>query len=132
MLGLPVPSTTSSDPTMEGGVGLREANLFGLVTLLVPFCGVGGITLVKGVVTWLDDMVDECGSSVSSGGGSANAGRGGTSSSSGGGSLNKGLVGKILNSGGGSLKKGLEEVWPESAPSGGGGGMGLPDAWGAV
>jgi hypothetical protein len=120
MLGLVVPSTTSSDPALEG-VGLRE------LTLLADFCGVGGITLVEGVI-WLDDVVDELGSSLSSGGGSTNEGRGGRSSSSGGGSLNEGLVGKTSNSGGGSLKKGLEEQ-PQSD---GGGGMGLADVRGGM
>lgn len=119
MLGLVAPSTTSSDPALEG-VELREA------TLLVDFCGVGGITLVEGV-TWLDDVVDEPGSSLSSGGGSTNEGRGGRSSSSGGGSLNEGLVGKTSNSGGGSLKAGLAGAVPGSD---GGGGMGLADVRG--
>jgi hypothetical protein len=126
MPGLPVPSTTSSDPALEGGVGLREVSLFGLTALLVAFCGVGGMTLVEGV-TWLDDVVDEASSSLSSGGGSTNEGRGGRSSSSGGGSLNEGLVGKTSNSGGGSLKAGLEGAAPVGPENGGGGGMGLPD-----
>src|SRR5258708_36787063 len=120
MLGLVAPSTTSSDPALEG-VELREA------TLLVDFCGVGGMILVEGVITWLDDVVDEPGSSLSSGGGSTNEGRGGMSSSSGGGSLNEGLVGKTSNSGGGSLKAGLVGAAPESD---GGGGMGLADVRG--
>jgi len=112
---LPVPSRTSSDPALEGGDGLREVSLPGLVA----FCGVGGMILVEGG-TWLDDVVDEPGSSLSSGGGSANTGRGGRSSSSGGGSLNEGLVG---NSGGGSLKAGLAgavSLWPEIGGGGGG------------
>lgn len=83
-------------------------------------------------MTWVEganDVFDELGSSLSSGGGSANEGRGGRSSSSGGGSLNEGLVGRTSYSRGGSLKAGLAgaaPVWPEGS-FGGGGNMGLPD-----
>jgi len=125
---LPAPRTRSSEPALEGGVGLREASFLGEAApvLSIPFCGVGGMTLVEGG----GDGKEELGASLSSGGGSTKVGRGGRSSNSGGGSLKEGLGGRSSNSGGGSLKKGLVRGWLARLGGGGGGGTSATDAGG--